>query len=258
MTAHPPVKEAAVEGPHRLSVKDVHIHYGNVCALKDISFETTCGRALALIGGNGAGKTTLLKTLVGLIPVSSGVVLWQGKPLQHSTHEIAYLPQRADIDWSFPMTVRALIETGRYALLGPWKPFRKLDAEAVDRAMEHMELESLADRQIGALSGGQQQRAFVARALAQESHVLLLDEPFTGLDEPARENLGRLMRGLVQKGRLVIVSHHDLGTVEKLFDEALLINRRLIAYGAPADVMTAENLKMTFSASVRGSAEVRS
>lgn len=258
MAAHPHIDEHASEGPHRLSVKDVHIHYGNVCALKNISFETTCGKALALIGGNGAGKTTLLKTLVGLIPVSSGVVLWRGKPLQNSTHEIAYLPQRADIDWSFPITVRSLVETGRYALLGPWRPFRKMDAEAVDRAMEHMELGSLADRQIGALSGGQQQRAFVARALAQESHVLLLDEPFAGLDEPARENLGRLMRRLVQKGRLVIVSHHDLGTVEKLFDEVMLVNRHLVAFGTPSEVMTAENLKKTFAASTREEEEVRS
>jgi ABC-type Mn2+/Zn2+ transport system ATPase subunit len=243
------------DGPHRLTVEDVHIHYGAVCALEDVTFETSCGRAVALVGGNGAGKTTLLKTLVGLIPASSGRVLWRGRPVKRSTHEIAYLPQRAEIDWTFPMTVRALVEMGRYALLGPWKRYRDADEQAVRRAMKTMGLEPLAERQIGALSGGQQQRAFVARALAQESHVLLLDEPFAGLDEPARDALAALIRDLVENGRLVVASHHDLSTVESLFDEVLLLNRRMIAFGPPSEVMTRDRLKRTFAE--RTSAEGR-
>lgn len=234
------------EQPHRLDVRNLHAHYGRVCALRGICFEATRGRAVALIGGNGAGKTTLMKAIVGLVPGMTGEIRWRGMQVRHGSPEIAYLPQRQDLDWRFPITVRALIETGRYAQLGLWRRMAEPDHHAVARAIATLQLERLADRQIGALSGGQQQRAFIARALAQEAHVLLLDEPFAGLDTPSRETLGRLLKTLTAEGCLVIASHHDLNTVDLLFDDVLLLNRRLIGFGRPARVMQADALKEAF------------
>ena len=161
-------------------------------------------------------------------------------------HEIAYLPQRGEIDWNFPITVRGLVEMGRFAQLGNWRSFRKHDREIVTRALETMEMTDLMNRQIGELSGGQQQRAFIARALAQEAHVLLLDEPFTGLDTPARETLGKLLGQLAGEGRLLIASHHDRSTAPTLFDEALLLNRNTIAHGAIQDVLTDDHLTAAY------------
>jgi len=223
---------------HRLEVADLSVQYQEVRALEKISFATECGRSLALIGPNGAGKSTLLKSLAGLIPCGSGSILWRGKPLTRSSHEIAYLPQRGDIDWNFPITVRGLVEMGRYPNLGWWRQYSRHDAEIVERALTSMELRDLQDRQISALSGGQQQRAFIARALAQEAHVLLLDEPFTGLDKPAQENLSALFKELTAEGRLLIASHHDLQTVSANFDDVLLIRRQQIAFGPVASTFT--------------------
>ncbi|MFU8779837.1 MAG: metal ABC transporter ATP-binding protein [Kiritimatiellia bacterium] len=234
------------EGTHHLVVRKLHAHYGKVCALHDISFQMQCGSMIALVGGNGAGKTTLMKSIVGLVPATTGAILWHDRPVQQGIPEIAYLPQRQDVDWRFPLTVRGLVEMGRYARLGALRPMRPKDYGAVDDALSAMQLEKLAERQIGALSGGQQQRAFIARALAQEAHVLLLDEPFAGLDHPSSRMLGELLRALAGHGRLVIASHHDLSSLEALFDEVLLLNRRLVKRGKPADVLLPDLLKEAF------------
>ncbi|MFR1411077.1 MAG: metal ABC transporter ATP-binding protein [Akkermansia sp.] len=156
-------------------------------------------------------------------------------PLHDTPREIAYLPQRSDVDWSFPITVRALVEMGRYPALGLWKKFSRHDREIVEKSLHVLGLEHLAERQISELSGGQQQRAFLARALAQEAHVLLLDEPFTGLDAPASQSLGRL-DSLAAEGRLVIASHHDLNTAADIFDTILLMNRS--GCSAPKEVLS--------------------
>ena len=231
---------------HILRLEKLHVHYGSVCALRDVTLQLTCGTAVALVGGNGAGKSTLMKGIVGLVPTSAGGVVWHGEPITASTHEIAYLPQRADIDWEFPLTVRGLVEMGRYPLLGPWRRYNGDDDAAVDRALETMRIGDLASRQVGALSGGQQQRALIARALAQESHVLLLDEPFAGLDQPAQDLLAKLLKDLASSGRLIVASHHDLKTVGEIFGEVVLLNGRLIAVGASGDVMTEANLTRAF------------
>jgi ABC-type Mn2+/Zn2+ transport system ATPase subunit len=231
-------------------MEGLHVHYGSICALHDVSFALTCGTAAALVGGNGAGKSTLMKRIVGLAPVGTGQVIWRGEPIERSTHEIAYLPQRSDVHWSFPLTVRGLVELGRYPLLGVWRRYGAADREAVDRALATMRIEDLAGRQVGALSGGQQQRAMIARALAQQAHVLLLDEPFSGLDQPSQELLAALLRELVTSGHLVVASHHDLKTVGAIFDRVVLINGTVIASGPSAEVMTAENLTRAFGAAV--------
>jgi ABC-type Mn2+/Zn2+ transport system ATPase subunit len=231
---------------HRLEVLDLSVQYQEVRALEKISFATECGRSMALIGPNGAGKSTLLKSLAGLIPGERGKILWRGKPLTRSSHEIAYLPQRGDVDWNFPITVRGLVEMGRYPNLGWWRQYSRHDAEIVERALTSMDLRDLQDRQISELSGGQQQRAFIARALAQEAHVLLLDEPFTGLDKPAQENLSRLFKELTAEGRLLIASHHDLQTVASNFDDVLIIHRHQVAFGPVAQVFTPANIASAY------------
>ncbi len=231
---------------HRLEVEHLTVSYHETEALRDIHFSTECGRSIALIGPNGAGKSTLLKTLAGLIQPDQGQILWRGQPLVRSSRELAYLPQRGDVDWSFPITVRALVEMGRYPNLGLWKSYSKHDAEIVERAMVAMDLVDLQHRQISALSGGQQQRAFLARALAQEAHVLLLDEPFTGLDKPAQDNLSRLFRELTREGRLLIASHHDLQTVTGHFDEVLLIKKVQVSFGQVAEAFTPEKIQEAY------------
>jgi ABC-type Mn2+/Zn2+ transport system ATPase subunit len=231
---------------HKLEVSNLRVTYREVLALDGIGFSTECGRSIALIGPNGAGKSTLLKSLAGLIRADSGSILWRGKPLTRSSHEIAYLPQRGDIDWNFPITVRGLVEMGRYPNLGWWRSFSRHDNEIVERALTAMNLLDLQDRQISALSGGQQQRTFIARALAQEAHVLLLDEPFTGLDKPAQDSLSKLFRELTHEGRLLIASHHDLQTAPEIFDELLLIKRTQIAFGTMKEAFLKENIARAY------------
>ena len=232
---------------HRLEVSNLSLSYHEVKALDKINFATECGRSLALVGPNGAGKSTLLKALAGLLPPDKGQILWRGQPLTRSSYELAYLPQRSAIDWNFPITVRGLVEMGRYPNLGWWKRFSQHDEEMVERALKAMKLTEVRNRQISALSGGQQQRAFIARALAQEAHVLLLDEPFAGLDKPAQETLAQLFRDLSAEGRLLIASHHDLESIEPIFNEALLLNRIQIAFGSVKEVFTADQVRATFS-----------
>ena len=159
---------------HELQVTDLAVRYREVEALRDVSFSTSCGACVALIGPNGAGKSTLLKAIAGLLPVSAGSILWRGTKVARWSREIAYLPQRENVDWQFPITVRGVVRMGRYPQAGWWRPFSKDDETAIDRAIGMMALEDLQDRQISRLSGGQQQRVFLARALAQEAHVLLL------------------------------------------------------------------------------------
>ncbi len=231
---------------HRLDVSGLCLSYGRVEALRDLAFSTSCGHTLALIGPNGAGKSSLLHVLAGLLTPGSGSVLWNGVPLCGLRQEIAFMPQRTEVDWKFPITVRQLVEMGRYPALGAWTSMRQHDVEIVDKALDALDLTPLQGRQIGALSGGQQQRAFLARAMAQEAHILLLDEPFTGLDVPGMESLAALLRSLAAEGRLIIASHHDLNTAAAIFDEALLLNKELLAFGRTADVLCEANLQQAF------------
>ncbi len=233
-------------GGHELAVQHISARYGSVDALHDITFTTPCGHTLALVGPNGAGKSTLLSILAGLMRPSAGEVLWNRRPLHDTRQEIAWMPQRTEVDWRFPLTVRQLVEMGRFPAVGIWGKLHRHDHEIVDKALDALQLAPLQKRQIGELSGGQQQRAFLARALAQEAHILLLDEPFTGLDVPGMESLGALLHTLAHEGRLIIASHHDLATAPHIFDHCLLLRGSLIAYGATADVLSPDNLCRAF------------
>jgi len=234
---------------HELVIDSLCVRYRKVTALEDVSLATSCGNRVALIGPNGAGKSTLLKAIAGLVPRVSGTIRWRGTTVRKWSGEFAYLPQREEIDWSFPITVRGLVEMGRYPQTGWWRPFSDDDSQAVDGALASLNLEDLQHRQIRELSGGQQQRAFLARALAQQAHVLLLDEPFTGLDRNAAQSLGDLLARLALEGRLVIASHHDLRTATDLFDEILLLKTRTIAFGPAREVVTPESIEATFTTS---------
>ena len=232
---------------HELVVQGLRVSYRNTVALKGISFATSCGNRVALVGANGAGKSTLIKAIAGLVPRSRGSIQWRGTTVRRWSREFAYLPQREEVDWSFPITVRGLVEMGRYPQVGWWKRFSETDDEAVESALETLDLNDLQNRQIRELSGGQQQRAFLARAIAQEAHVLLLDEPFTGLDRRAAGQLGELLAQLAHEGRLIIASHHDLGSAPRLFDEALLLATHQVAFGAVEDTLTPAHLETCFA-----------
>ena len=231
---------------HELVVENLDVRYRAVRALEDVSFSTSCGSCVALIGPNGAGKSTLLKAIAGLLPLENGRILWRGSRVGKWSREIAYLPQREDVDWKFPITVRGVVRMGRYPNVGWWRPFSKADDAAVDKALEVMGLMELENRQISQLSGGQQQRVFLARAIAQEAHAFLLDEPFAGLDRTSKAALATLLRDLASEGRLVVASHHDLDTVKDIYDEVLLLKRRKIASGPVSAIFTEANLNKAF------------
>lgn len=221
-------------GAHRLSVRDLHVHYGRICALDGIDLDFNCGQAVGIFGPNGAGKSTLLKSIAGLIPAAAGHILWNDEPLTRARREVAYLPQREEADFTYPITVRGVVEMGRFPDLGWFRRFRRADHEAVDNAIATMDLANLQNRQIRALSGGQQQRVFLARAIAQGAHVLLLDEPFTGLDAPSHQRLSDLLQRLASEGRLLICTHHGVHEAANLFDQVILLNRKLVVAGPPS------------------------
>lgn len=236
----------AVPVENALTVSGLRAGYGRTQVLRDVSLTVPAGQVTALLGPNGAGKTSLFKALVGLVPLVTGSVNFGEHGKTPAAAEIAYLPQRSAVDWDFPITVRGLVEMGRYLQTGWWRSFAKADAEAVTAALGTIGLTGLADRQISALSGGQQQRAFLARSLAQNAHVFLLDEPFTGLDRPSQELLGATLRRLSDAGNLVIAAHHDLKSVPELFDQVIFLNQKLIAFGETREVFTEENIARTF------------
>ncbi len=231
----------------RLSLENVTVGYDGRPALVDVTMSVPHGAQVAIVGPNGAGKSTLFKALVGLLPVRSGRVLLHDREPGDGGDTIAYVPQREEIDWSFPVTVHDVVMMGRYGRLGWFRRPGAADREVVARCLDELGIAELEKRAIGELSGGQQQRVFLARALAQEPHVLLLDEPFTGVDVGARETLLTVLARLREHGITVLVSTHDMETAAKRFELVALLNGRLIAYGAPASVFTPEHLSEAFS-----------
>ena len=236
---------------HRLRFEDVTVSYNRIPAVHHLTAEFSCGSVVALLGPNGAGKTTLLKAEAGLMPLETGRIEFSGHAAGgRSGREIAYVPQREAVDWDFPVTVRGLVEMGLYPALGMWRRFTQKDCAVVDEAMRVCDIGDLAERQISALSGGQQQRVFLARAWAQQADIYLLDEPFTGLDRNAVEAFLVALGRLRAAGKLVIASHHDLKSVEELFDHVLILNGELVAAGKTAEVFTKENLDRAFGTHV--------
>lgn len=234
---------------HDLTLKGVGAGYGKVRVLSDVNFSLSCGHRMAILGPNGAGKSTLLRVLAGVKKHSAGEILWQDKPLSAWSQEIAYLPQLDSHQRDFPITVKEVVAMGRYPHVGFWKKFTSEDHQKVEAAMEVMEISDLADRQIDDLSGGQQQRSFIARCLAQEAHVILLDEPFNGLDAESRTHLAHTLKMLSEQGHLVIASHHNLDTVTQLFDHALVVSGSQVAFGNSEEVMKSSTVTELFKCS---------
>ena len=227
---------------------DVTLQYGDAIALRDFSVVLREGEQVAVIGPNGAGKSTLFKLIVGeKRPTQGRASLYGTNPAEHLC--VAYVPQRQSVDWNFPVTAKDVVMMGRTSRIGLFRWARQVDREIVYRCLERVDGIDLIDKQIGELSGGQQQRIFIARALAQEADLLLLDEPLAGLDIPSQEKVLEVLDSISAEGITLIVATHNLGIAAERFDKVLLLDGRLIAFGTPAEVLTADNLVKAYGSS---------
>ncbi|WP_306361495.1 metal ABC transporter ATP-binding protein [Nocardia sp. CC227C] len=244
----------AIETP-AIEIDDVAVHYGEVLALDGVGLTLRPGRVCGLIGMNGSGKSTLFKAIMGLVQPDRGTVRVNGgaPATARRSGALGYVPQSEDVDWNFPLSVRDVVMTGRYGRMGFSRRPRRADREAVAHALERVELTELADRQIGQLSGGQRKRAFVARGIAQGATILLLDEPFAGVDKRSEATISALLRELADEGATVLVSTHDLHALPALADEAVLLMRRVLAHGDPNEVLRPEKLALAFGMDVSDS-----
>jgi manganese/iron transport system ATP-binding protein len=218
-------------------------------ALKDVSFTVNEGERVAIVGPNGAGKSTLLKIIVGTLRPTKGEVNVYGHGPDHHIC-IAYVPQRNQIDWSFPATVEDVVMMGRVDKIGLFKWPKRQDWQVVEQCLARVHAGELAKKQVGELSGGQQQRVFIARALAQEAELLLLDEPLTGLDMPSQDALFEVLENVRDDGVTVLLATHDLNLAREKFDRVMLLNKWLIAFGQPENVLTSEHLKQAYGGQV--------
>ena len=231
-----------------LEVRRLTVSYSAKPVLWDVDAEFPEGALSAVVGPNGAGKSTLLRAALGLVPADAGQALVLGRPARQALDSVAYVPQREAVDWDFPITVREVVEMGRYRSAGWVRRLRRGDRAAVDAALERVGMAAYAGRQIGELSGGQRQRVFLARALAQDAPVLMMDEPFSGVDARTEATLLGLLGELRDAGRSVVVVHHDLGTVRRAFDWALVLNVRTIACGPVDEVVVPDVLARAYGA----------
>jgi manganese/iron transport system ATP-binding protein len=236
---------AAPAGPPAIRVEDLSTGYHEDPVLQHVDLSVAAGSLVGLIGPNGSGKSTLFKTMTGLHEPWSGRVLINGKAGKPGP-DVAYVPQTETVDWSFPVTAGQVVMMGRYPRLGLIRWPRKRDHEIVHRSLEKVGMAGFRDRQIGQLSGGQRQRVFLARALAQEPSILLLDEPVSGVDATTQHQIFELLDQLCQEGVTTIVASHDLSCVAQRFDHVLLLNRTVHGYGPPEEVLTQDLLNRTF------------
>lgn len=229
-----------------LSVKDLTVAYERKPVVWDVEFEAASSSMTAIIGPNGAGKSTLLKAVLGLIPKASGRILFFGKDLKRASSRVAYVPQRESVDWNYPVTALDVVTMGLYRKIGWCFPVLGSHKRKARAALEKMEMQAYADRQISELSGGQQQRVFLARALVQDADLYILDEPFAGIDATTEKAIIQILQELRSVGKTVVCVHHDLTTVVEYFENVLLLNLRKVASGPVDKVFTLENLKKTY------------
>ena len=234
--------------PTGIHVRNLSVRYQQSMALSDVSFDIEHGHLCGLVGMNGAGKSTLFKSLMGVVRPSSGEIELEGLTVRQALRRglVSYVPQQEDIDWHFPLSVADVVMMGRYGTQNIMRTPRPADHEAVRAALQRVELEDLASRQIGELSGGQRKRAFVARGLAQHARIMLLDEPFAGVDKRSERMITRVLRNLPKVGVTILVASHDLHTLPNLCDEAILLNRRLIAHDRIDRVLEPKQLAKAF------------
>lgn len=232
--------------PARLEINNITVGYNGTPVLKDVTFHVPHGARVAVVGPNGAGKSTLFKALVGLLPLRSGQIFIHELPLGHHLDCVAYVPQRNEVDWRFPVTVADVIMMGRFGRMNWLQAPGQVDRQIVWNCMQQMGISDLADHSISEMSGGQQQRVFLARALAQQPHIFLMDEPFTGVDASTQEATLQLLDHLRQQNVTVLISTHDLSLAATRFDSILLLNRQVLAYGPPHEVLSPHNLRQAF------------
>jgi ABC-type Mn2+/Zn2+ transport system ATPase subunit len=235
--------EARRSAAPALAAEGLTVTYRGEPALLDVTFEIPSGATVALLGPNGAGKTTLFRAAIGLSRPESGYI-------SLGSSRIAFVPQRLEVEPSFPVTVTDVVKMGRYGDLGWLRRFTGRDRELIASSLRELGIEHLADRRFGDLSGGERQRTLLAQASAQDAEILLLDEPFAGLDAPTHGALQRLLRDWRDRGRTVLVATHDLESASRDFDLVLCLNRRLIAFGPPAESCTEEVISETFAGRV--------
>ena len=239
----PPGRPAAASP---LIVRGLTIAYRRRPVLWDVDVTARDQAITGIVGPNGAGKSTLLKGVLDLVPKVSGSVSIYGKPYRQQRSAVAYVPQRESVDWDYPVSALDLVTMGRYRSVGWLRPVRRAARTAALAAMDSVGMADFAGRQISELSGGQQQRLFLARALAQNPRIFFMDEPFAGVDAATERTIVDLLQRLRRQGKSVFVVHHDLQTVDRYFDEVLMLNLRVVAHGPVRDAFTADNLQKTY------------
>lgn len=237
-----------------ITSKNVTVTYRNGhIALRDASFEIPTGTITGLVGVNGAGKSTLFKAIMGFVPAARGEITVLGMPVKEALRRnvVAYVPQSEEVDWTFPVLVEDVVMMGRYGHMGFFRRPKQVDHDAVTNALGRVNMTEFRHRQIGELSGGQRKRVFLARALAQEGKVILLDEPFTGVDVQTEEAIIALLREMRDEGRVMLVSTHNLGSVPEFCDRTVLVKQTVLAYGLTKETFTRENLEVAFGGVLR-------
>jgi manganese/zinc/iron transport system ATP- binding protein len=229
-----------------LDIHDLTIAYHKRPVLYGIDLKVPKGQLVGIVGPNGAGKSTLIKGVMGIVPAASGSVRLFGKPFRESVTRIGYVPQRESVDWDFPVNVLDVVVMGRYGRLGLFRRPRSEDRDIARACLDKVKMLPLAGRQIANLSGGQQQRVFLARALAQESDLYLMDEPFAGVDAATESAIIDILQELKSRGKTILVVHHDLPTAKQYFDLLLLLNMRVVAFGPTDEVFNLENLQRAY------------
>ncbi|MEM9538034.1 MAG: metal ABC transporter ATP-binding protein [Cyanobacteria bacterium P01_E01_bin.42] len=233
-----------------LLVQDLSVRYRSFTALNDVCFAFDPGELVGIFGPNGSGKSTMVKAMLGLIPSATGTVLLKGKPLTQQLARVAYVPQRSQIDWDYPVTVWNVAMMGRTLQTGLFRRHSQQSREIVKAALERVGMYEYRDRSISNLSGGQQQRVFVARAMAREADLLILDEPFTGVDQKTESIMFEIFSELKSQSKTLLVISHDLSETLDNYDRMLLLNKQVIAQGSRHEVMTKENLLTAYDAPV--------
>jgi ABC-type Mn2+/Zn2+ transport system ATPase subunit len=229
-----------------ISVKGLTVSYDRKRVLSNIYLDIERGKTYAVVGPNGAGKSTFFSAMLGLIDINTGQILIDGKSIEEQRIRIGYVPQRNDVDWSFPATVMDVVMMGRYPHKTLFGRLNNEDKQLTINALRELGIEHLKDRQISELSGGQQQRTFIARALCQQADIYFLDEPFVGVDMLTEERIITILNKLAKEEKTILVVHHDLATVEKYFHKIIMLNQRLIAAGDVESTFTKENISMTY------------
>ena len=237
-------------GDRGITVSHLGVFYRSVEALRDITLTVEPGKLTGIIGPNGAGKSTLIKAMLGLIPITQGSVIYQGQPLNRQLNRVAYVPQRSQIDWTYPVTVWDVVMMGRVRHTGWLRWFSSASRRQGFEALERVNMEAYRKRPIGELSGGQQQRVFLARSLAQNSSIFLFDEPFVGVDQKTENILFSIFRELAAAEKIVLVVNHDLGESITNFDDLILLNRELIATGKRQSVLRDNHLDQAYGGKV--------